>query len=99
MGGSVASQVRLARTRHAQGQARVVQGIQEAGHIVVPHSQAARRPAAKVRLRDVEKVVQSSLMQAETALYGVRDDPGESRQGGTEESQPGRDAEHEFRRS
>src|SRR3954467_3979942 len=64
------SRVRLAGAGHAQSQTSIVQGIQEAGHVVIPHPQTGWRSTAKGRLGDVEKVMQSSLVQAETALMG-----------------------------
>ena len=90
------SWMRLARACHAQSQTRIVQGIQEAGHVVVSHPQTAWRPTAKGRLGDIEKVMQSSLVQAETTLDRVRNDPGEGRQGSSEKTQPDRDADHKF---
>src|SRR3954471_1054085 len=65
-----AATVMLAGAGHAQSQTRIVQGIQEAGHVVIPHPQTGWRSTAKGRLGDVEKVMQSSLVQAETALMG-----------------------------
>jgi hypothetical protein len=60
--GWVMSWMRLARACHAQSQTRIVQGIQEAGHVVVSHPQTAWRPTAKGRLGDIEKVMQASLV-------------------------------------
>ena len=64
---------------------------------MVPHPQAAWRSAAKGRFGDIEKVMQSSLVQAETTLDRVRNDPGEGCQRRSEKTQPDRDADHKFR--
>ena len=80
------SRMRLTRACQAQSQTCVVQGIQEAGHVAVPHPQTAWRPIAKGRLGDIEKVMQSSLVQAKTTLDRVRNDPGEGCQGSAEKA-------------
>ena len=90
------SRMRLTRACQAQSQTRIVQGIQEAGHVVVPHPQATWCSAAKGRLGDIEKVMQPSLVQAETTLDRIRNNPGEGRQGSSEKTQPDRDADHKF---